>query len=180
MEKKNKKEIAKPRFADNDLYPTLNGLDYLNRKNEYDEHVLPKFARLTFGEKKIHYKPGTCKGVACTIHCVLHFDLPDYLNCEMLNNFYEGGQHFNVTGVSHCADEDPFDLTKGVLIAQAKAENEAYKVAKAMCVTAMKTLDNVVKAFQRSIPDFDRYVEHNKEFIEKVVDDKIKIKKRII
>jgi hypothetical protein len=175
-----KKENAKPRFADNDLDQTINCLDYLNKKNDKDMHVLPKFAKLTFYNKQIHYKPGSTKGVACTMHCVLHFDLPDFLNCEMLNNFYEGGQHFNVTGVSHCADEDPFDLNKGILIAQAKAENEGYRVAREMCKVAMKTLDNVVKAFKRSIPDFDRYIGHNKDFIEKIADNKINVKTRRI
>lgn len=168
-----KKNVTKPRFADNDVYPFVKKLDYLNKKNENDQHVLPKFARLTFCDRQIHHKPGTLKGVACTMHCRLSFDLPDYIDCEILNNFYNGGQHFNVTGVAYCADDDPFDLNKGRLIAQAKAENEAYRVAKAMCTVAIEQLDNVVKALQRSIPNFDNYIEHNKSFIEKVADDKL-------
>ena len=174
-----KKNVTKPRFADNTVYPFVKNLDYLNKKNKNDDHVLPKFARLTFEEKKIHYKDGA-KGVACTIHCCLHFELPEYLNCELLNNFYCCGQHFNVTGVAYCSKDDEFKLERGRLIAQAKAENEAYRIAKAMCVVALEQLSNVCKALERSIPNFDTYAEHNKEFIDKVADGKIKIKGQFI
>jgi hypothetical protein len=168
-----KKNVTKPRFADNGVYPFVKKLDYLNKKNDKDQHVLPKFAKLTFLGREIHHKTGTTKGVACTMNCRLNFDLPDYLDCEMFNNFY-GGQHFNVTGVAYCGEDDTFDLEKGRLIAQAKAENEAYRVAKAMCTVAIEQLDNVVKALQRSISNFDKYIEHNKTFIENVADGKLK------
>ena len=167
-----KKNVTKPRFADNDVYPFVKKLDYLNKKNDNDQHVLPKFAKLTFLDREIHHKDGNTKGVACTMSCRLTFDLPDYLDCELFNNFYRCGQHFNVTGVAYCADDDSFDLNKGRLIAQAKAENEAYRVAKAMCTVAIEQLDNVVKALQRSVPNFEKYIEHNNTFIEKVADDK--------
>ena len=165
------KNVTKPRFADNRVYPSVKKLDYLNKKNEFDEYVLPKFARLTFFNRQIHYKPGSTKGVACTMACILRFEIPDYVDCEILNS-YRNGQYFNVTGVAYCHDDDPFELNKGRLIAQAKAENEAYRVAKAMCTVAAQQFDNIVKALQRSIPNFDNYIEHNKKFIGDVADDK--------
>ena len=83
--------------------------------------------------------------------------------------------YFHVVGVAVCS-EDKFDLGKGKLIAQAKAENEAYKVGKNMLATIQQQLFNFAQALYTPIEQLDNYKLHNDKFIGKVIDGEIKPK----
>ena len=166
-----KSETVKPRFADNVLFN--NGIKsqkhLLGGTDKNGNYVLPKFVTLTFRNKNTYHKEGT-NGVVCQIDCYLNFDLPDYLSWADLFN----DTRFTVKEVALCSDDDEFDYEKGKLIAQAKAEKEAYRVAKAMCQTIQDQLATIAEALNSPIAKFDEYAEHNDKFIDKVLDGEIK------
>ena len=83
---------------------------------------------------------------------------------------------FDVVGVAVCAESDKFNLGKGTLIAQAKAENEAYKTANNMLAELKRQLDNFSMALDQPIANIDEYKLHNDKFIENVIEDRVKPK----
>ena len=78
-----------------------------------------------------------------------------------------------MVGVAVCSDDDKFDLGKGKLIAQAKAENEAYKVAGNMLAELKKQLNNFAQSLDHPIASLEEYRSHNDKFIDKVIDGEI-------
>ena len=81
--------------------------------------------------------------------------------------------YFTVVGVAVCSDDDKFDFGKGKLIAQAKAENEAYKVANNMLAALKQQLSNFAKALDTPMAALEEYQSHNDKFIDKVIDGEI-------
>jgi hypothetical protein len=76
---------------------------------------------------------------------------------------------FEVTGVAICSDDDTFDLNKGKLIASAKAENEAYRVARNMLKTMLQQYENFLIGVRSQLDMFESFSKHNNDFIERVV-----------
>lgn len=165
-----------PSFGGNAIYAKLENSKresyisgYVDRNGVTRIH---KVAKVVFEDKIITHKEGS-KNVTCKVSCYIHFDIPtEWKALLTLDNY----TRFTAIGVAKCADDDTFDLGKGKLIAQAKAENNAYKIAKRM----INTLRQQLQAFNYSLAYptalLDTYTEHNEKFIEKVVDDEIKPK----
>ena len=126
-----------------------------------------KFVKVNFIKKKTSHKEGS-KNVVCIIDCMIKFDIPFYWENSLTECTY-----FTVVGVAVCSDDDKFDLGKGKLIAQAKAENEAYKVAGNMLAELKKQLNNFAKALDRPIASLGEYQLYNDNFIDKVIDGSI-------
>jgi len=99
---------------------------------------------------------------------VIKFDIPFYWENVLTENAY-----FTVVGVAVCSDDDEFDIRKGKLIAQAKAENEAYKVAGNMLAELKKQLNNFAQALDYPIASLKEYQLRNNNFIDNVIDDVI-------
>lgn len=122
-----------------------------------------KFVKVNFIDKKTYHKEGS-KNVVCKIDCAIKFDIPFYWENRLTECAY-----FTVVGVAVCSDEDKFDLGKGQLIAQTKAENEAYKVAGNMLAELKKQLNNFAQALDQPIASLVDYKSHNDKFIDKVL-----------
>jgi hypothetical protein len=160
-------------FATNVLYPTVKK----NRKfGEFTDkngvRRFHKFVKVTFVNKHTSHKDGS-PNVVCTLDCMLTFDLPDYMINALM---YAPETNFQVVGVAVCSSEDDFNLEKGKLIAQAKAENEAYRVAGNMLATLKNQIDNLSEALNKPMDDLVEYRKHNETFIDKVIDGEIKPK----
>lgn len=165
-----------PSFGGNAIYAKLENSKresyisgYVDRNGVTRNH---KVAKVVFEDKIITHKEGS-KNVTCKVSCYIHFDIPtEWKALLTLDNY----TRFTAIGVAKCADDDTFDFGKGKLIAQAKAENNAYKIAKRM----INTLRQQLQAFNYSLAYptalLDTYTEHNEKFIKKVVDGEIKPK----
>ena len=126
-----------------------------------------KFVKVIFTGKKTSHKEGSTN-VVCTLDCMIKFNIPVYWKNELTDCAY-----FTVVGVAVCSDDDKFDLGKGKMIAQAKAENEAYKVAGNMLAELKKQLNNFAQALDNPIASLEEYQSHNDKFIDKLVDGEI-------
>ena len=95
-------------FGDNNLYPLVRNNDnYAKFEKPNGETGFHKFAKLTFLGKDVIHKPGS-KDVACKLYCLVTFDVPEYWR-----NLLTEQTGFTVVGVSHCSDDDDFNLEKG-------------------------------------------------------------------
>lgn len=156
------------KFANNQIYNNVKKNENYGMFKSADGTLLPhKFVKVDFIEKKTTHKEGS-KNVVCKIDCVIKFDIPLYWENDMTESAY-----FTVVGVAVCSDDDKFDLGKGKLIAQAKAENEAYRVAGNMLAELKKQLNNFAQALDQPISSLEEYKSHNDKFIEKVIDGAI-------
>ena len=126
-----------------------------------------KFVKVIFTGKKTSHKEGS-KNVVCTLDCMIKFNIPVYWKNELTDCAY-----FTVVGVAVCSDDDKFDLGKGKMIAQAKAENAAYKVAGNMLAELKKQLNNFATALDHPIASLSEYQLYNDNFIDKVIDGSI-------
>lgn len=166
-----KKELQK--FADNktfkDVKNTRSFGTFVDRNGEIKPH---KFVKLVFMGKKTYHKEGS-KNVVCKLSCYLDFDIPYYWKTVLTN---ARDTMFSVTGVATCSDEDQFDIKKGKIIAQVKAENAAYRTAEHMIETIQEQLYNFGNALKDPLTNLKNYQDHNNNFIEKVINDEIKPK----
>lgn len=131
-----------------------------------------KFIKLIFVERSFHYSE-SLNTIVCKLSCKLNFNIPQYWK-NLLTEWTE----FDVTGIAICSKEDKFDINKGIAIASAKAEIEAYKVAKNMLKVIKKQMAEFSKCLETPIEKFDKYVTNNIDFINKVVDGEIEIKSK--
>lgn len=153
------------KFANNPIYNEVKKNENYGMFKAADGTLRPrKFVKVNFIEKKTSHKEGS-KNVVCTIDCMIKFDIPFYWE-----NILTDRADFTVVGVAVCSDDDKFDLGKGTLIAQAKAENEAYKVAGNMLAELKKQLNNFAQALDQPIASLEEYKSHNDKFIDKVID----------
>lgn len=153
------------KFANNPLYNWVKKNENYGMFKAADGSLRShKFVKVNFIEKKTSHKEGS-KNVVCTIDCVIKFDIPFYWENSLTDRAY-----FTVVGVAVCSDDDKFDLGKGKLIAQAKAENEAYKVASNMLTELKNQLSNFAQALDQPISALAEYQSHNDKFIDKVID----------
>jgi len=129
-----------------------------------------KFIKLNFVERNFHHSENS-NTVVCKLSCKLNFNIPRYWE-NTLTEWTE----FDVKGISICSEGDEFDLDKGIAIASAKAEIEAYKVAKNMLNVIKQQMAEFSKCLETPIEKFDKYVANNIGFINKVVDGRIEIK----
>ena len=156
------------KFANNQIYKEVKKNENYGMFKAADGTLLQhKFVKVNFIEKKTYHKEGS-KGVACKIDCMVNFDIPSYWENTLTENAY-----FTVVGVAVCSDDDKFDLGKGKMIAQAKAENEAYKVAGNMLAELKKQLNNFAQALDQPIASLDEYQSHNEKFMNKVIEGEI-------
>jgi hypothetical protein len=129
-----------------------------------------KFIKLDFMEKSFHFSEDS-NIVVCKLSCRIKFNIPQYWE-NTLTEWTE----FDVKGIAICSEDDKFNLDKGIAIASAKAEIEAYNVAKRMLKVIKQQMDEFSRCLETPIENFKRYATNNIEFINKVVDGKIKIK----
>ena len=156
------------KFANNPTYNKVKNNENYGMFKSSDGTLRPhKFVKVNFIKKKTSHKEGS-KNVVCTIDCIIKFDIPFYWENMLTKRAY-----FTVVGVAVCSDDDKFDLGKGKLIAQAKAENEAYKVAGNMLAELKRQLNNFAQALDHPIASLDEYQLHNDKFIDKVIDGEI-------
>ena len=156
------------KFANNPIYNEVKKNENYGMFKAADGTLRPhKFVKVIFTDKKTSHKEGS-KNVVCTIDGMIKFDIPFYWENMLTKSAY-----FTVVGVAVCSDDDKFDLGKGKLIAQAKAENEAYKVAGNMLAELKKQLNNFAQALDNPISSLEEYKSHNDKFIENVIDDVI-------
>ena len=156
------------KFANNQIYNEVKKNENYSLFKDADGILRShKFVKVNFIEKKTSHKEGS-KNVVCTIDCVIKFDIPFYWENRLTECAY-----FTVVGVAVCSDEDKFDLGKGQLIAQTKAENEAYKVAGNMLTELKKQLNNFAQALDYPIASLKEYQLRNNNFIDNVIDDVI-------
>ena len=159
------------KFANNLLYNEVKKNENYGMFKAADGTLRPhKFVKVIFTGKKTSHKEGS-KNVVCTIDCMIKFDIPFYWENMLTKRAY-----FTVVGVAVCSDDDKFDLGKGKLIAQAKAENEAYKVANNMLAALIQQLINFAQALDIPMAALEEYQSHNDKFIDKVIDGEIKPK----
>ncbi len=163
-----KKELQK--FADNETFKEVKNTrsfgTFVDKNGEVKSH---KFAKLVFLSKETYHKEGS-KNVVCKLSCYLNFDIPYYWQTVLTNSY---NNSFTVTGIATCSDEDEFDIKKGKIIAQVKAENAAYRTAEHMIETIQEQLYNFGNALTDPLINLKNYQEHNKNFIEKVINDEI-------
>lgn len=153
------------KFANNPLYKTVKNNENYGTFKDADGTIRPhKFVKVHFVSKTTSHKEGS-KNVVCTIQCRINFDIPEYWKNDLTYDTY-----FTVVGVAVCSDDDTFDLGKGKLIAQAKAENEAYKVAGNMLETLQNQLQNFANSLNTPMDALEEYQSHNDKFIDKVLD----------
>ena len=153
------------KFANNPIYNEVKKNENYGMFKDADGTLRPhKFVKVKFINKKTSHKEGS-KNVVCKIDCMIDFDIPFYWE-----NSLTGCTHFTVVGVAVCSDDDKFDLGKGKLIAQVKAENEAYKVAGNMLAELKKQLNNFAQALDQPIASLEEYKSHNDKFIDNVID----------
>ena len=159
------------KFANNPIYNEVKKNENYGMFKAADGTLRPhKFVKVIFTDKKTSHKEGS-KNVVCTIDGMIKFDIPFYWENMLTKRAY-----FTVVGVAVCSDNDKFDLGKGKMIAQAKAENEAYKVAGNMLAELKKQLNNFAQALDNPISSLEEYRSHNDKFIDKVFDGEIKPK----
>ena len=156
------------KFANNPIYDAVKNNENYGMFKAADGTLRPhKFVKVIFTGKKTSHKEGS-KNVVCTLDCMIKFNIPVYWKNELTDCAY-----FTVVGVAVCSDDDKFDLGKGMLIAQAKAENAAYKVASNMLTELKKQLNNFAQALDRPIASLGEYQLYNDNFIDKVIDGSI-------
>ena len=156
------------KFANNPIYNEVKKNENYGVFKDADGTLRPhKFVKVIFTDKKTSHKEGS-KNVVCTIDGMIKFDIPFYWENMLTKRAY-----FTVVGVAVCSDDDKFDLGKGMLIAQAKAENAAYKVASNMLTELKKQLNNFAQALDRPIASLGEYQLYNDNFIDKVIDGSI-------
>ena len=159
------------KFANNPIYNEVKKNENYGMFKAADGTLRPhKFVKVIFTGKKTSHKEGS-KNVVCTIDGMIKFDIPFYWENMLTKRAY-----FTVVGVAVCSDDDKFDLGKGMLIAQAKAENAAYKVASNMLTELKKQLNNFAQALDNPISSLEEYRSHNDKFIDRVIDGEIKPK----
>lgn len=157
------------KFANNPIYNAVKKNENYGTFKAADGTIRThKFVKVNFLEKKTSHKDGTNQ-VVCKIDCQIKFDIPVYWENDLTDCAY-----FTVVGVALCAEDDEFDLGKGKLIAQAKAENEAYKVANNMLAALKQQLSNFAQALDTPMAALEEYQSHNDKFIDKVIDGEIK------
>ena len=157
------------KFANNPIYNEVKKNENYGMFKAADGTLRPhKFVKVIFTDKKTSHKEGS-KNVVCTIDGMIKFDIPFYWENMLTKSAY-----FTVVGVAVCSDDDKFDLGKGKMIAQAKAENEAYKVAGNMLAELKKQLNNFAQALDNPISSLEEYRSHNDKFIDNVIDGEIK------
>lgn len=157
------------KFANNPIYNEVKKNENYGMFKAADGTLRPhKFVKVNFIEKKTSHKEGS-KNVVCTLDCMIKFDIPFYWENILTKRAY-----FTVVGVAVCSDDDKFDLGKGKLIAQANAENEAYRVAGNMLAELKKQLNNFAQSLDTPMAALDEYQSHNDKFIDKVIDGEIK------
>ena len=153
------------KFANNQLYNKVKKNENYGMFKAADGTLRPhKFVKVNFIEKRTFHKEGS-KNVVCTIDCMIKFDIPFYWENALTDRAY-----FTVVGVAVCSDDDKFDLGKGKMIANANAENEAYRVAGNMLAELKKQLNNFAQALDQPINSLKDYQSHNDKFINKVID----------
>ena len=160
------------KFGGNYLYkdvvkPNTDFGKFIDREGNVGDH---KFIKLTFDDKVIKHAEGS-RTVICKISCHIDFNIPFYWENGLTRDAY-----FNAKGIAICSDNDEFDINKGKAIASAKAEIEAYKIAKDMLATIQHQMEEFAKCVTTPMEKFCGYIEKNVEFIDKVVDGKIVIK----
>ena len=156
------------KFANNLLYNEVKKNENYGVFKDADGTLRPhKFVKVIFTDKKTSHKEGS-KNVVCKINGVIKFNIPVYWKNKLTNYAY-----FTVVGVAVCSDDDKFDFGKGKLIAQAKAENEAYKVANNMLAALKQQLSNFAQALDNPMAALEEYQSHNDKFIDKVIDGEI-------
>ena len=159
------------KFANNPIYNEVKKNENYGMFKAADGTLRPhKFVKVIFTDKKTSHKEGS-KNVVCKINGVIKFNIPVYWMNKLTNYAY-----FTVVGVAVCSDDDKFDLGKGKMIAQAKAENKAYKVAGKMLAELKRQLNNFAQALDHPIASLDEYQLYNDKFIDKVIDGEIKPK----
>ena len=159
------------KFANNPIYDAVKNNENYGMFKAADGTLRPhKFVKVIFTGKKTSHKEGS-KNVVCKINGVIKFNIPVYWK-NKLTNYAD----FTVVGVAVCSDDDKFDLGKGKLIAQAKAENKAYKVAGNMLAELKKQLNNFAQALDHPIASLSEYQLYNDKFIDRVIDGEIKPK----
>ena len=157
------------KFANNPIYDAVKNNENYGMFKAADGTLRPhKFVKVIFTGKKTSHKEGS-KNVVCTIDGMIKFDIPFYWENMLTKRAY-----FTVVGVAVCSDDDKFDLEKGKMIAQAKAENKAYKVAGKMLAELKRQLNNFAQALDNPISSLEEYKSHNDKFIDKVIDGEIK------
>ena len=157
------------KFANNPIYNEVKKNENYGMFKAADGTLRPhKFVKVIFTDKKTSHKEGS-KNVVCTSDGMIKFDIPFYWENMLTKSAY-----FTVVGVAVCSDDDKFDLGKGKMIAQAKAENEAYKVAGNMLAELKKQLNNFAQALDNPISSLEEYRSHNDKFIDNVIDGEIK------
>ena len=159
------------KFANNPIYNAVKKNENYGTFKDADGTIhAHKFVKVNFIEKKTSHKHGTNQ-VVCKIDCQIKFDIPAYWRNDLTDCAY-----FTVVGVARCSDDDEFDLGKGKLIAQAKAENEAYRVANNMLAALKQQLINFAQALDNPMAALEEYQLHNDKFINKVIDGETKPK----
>ena len=163
--------IIRGKFANNPIYNEVKKNENYGMFKAADGTLRPhKFVKVIFTDKKTSHKEGS-KNVVCTIDGMIKFDIPFYWENMLTKRAY-----FTVVGVAVCSDDDKFDLGKGKMIAQAKAENKAYKVAGKMLAELKRQLNNFAQALDNPISSLEEYKSHNDKFIDRVIDGEIKPK----
>lgn len=85
---------------------------------------------------------------------------------------YRFNQHKTILaiGIATCSPDDEFDANRGKRIALAKAENEAYNLAKKYLSAYLKFLKDDINAIENFYDKAGRAVKHNKEYIQGLSD----------
>lgn len=167
---KNKKKDNK--FGGNYLYtntvrPNKDYGVFVGRDGEYGVH---KFVKISFDEKEIKHSEGS-RAVVCILSCRLMLNIPSYWRNDLTE-----WTEFEARGIAKCSKDDDFDLNKGIAIASAKAEIDAYRIAKRMCRTIKKQMTEMANSMSIPIQKFSSYTDKNLYFIDQVVEDKINLK----
>lgn len=84
-----------------------------------------------------------------------------YCECDHAGQFLANGRAI-------CSDEDKFDANKGMKIALARAEMNAYKRAYKYFKSRLDSYKETVKTFSDFCDKAQHCIEHNKEYIKNV------------
>ncbi len=122
--------------------------------------------KLSFGSVKYFFKGNT-------ITAVIKVTIPETLKwVKCLDSYlYIGDNKFTAVGIAVCHPTDQYDKEKGMRIARARAESNAYVRFKEILSKQIKCVDDFELSLIVAKNKSDEYIQHQKDYIESLLDD---------
>lgn len=138
----------------------------MNKKQKQQMKELASSVNVIFGEQKnkVNVKNKT-------IATIVPFSIDegrmrrDILS--QMNGFLDG----KAVGVAKCSPEEKFDEKRGSLIAGARANNKAYRIAIRHLLNVRASLLKAADSVSARIELLNEYIDHNDKFIDGIIEE---------